>query len=269
MSYTSNLTFSEPVDVIYGVGGKWAIKYGLTGSYPNQFSTIAKTEEFFGGDPNPQSNSANLLYIRPQSPWELKMLHGSRYCIAVYPERIKRMLAPFGASIDYNPSLVVNVDYTQANLVAPSFPAKTTDYAVLLYECDDLTSFKKGFSLVTNMRLYIGDDFNQTSMTPPTGLSSPFYPPCSLFAPEKRYGTDLDPFEVKIVGQLGHLGGDTGKGGAQVHLLDLKMGSEEETSKDRINVNLKPITHPAELPPITMMNWLVVIEERRKEFYSN
>jgi hypothetical protein len=32
-------------------------------------------------------------------------------------------------------------------------------------------------------------------------------------------------------------------------------------------VNLKPIKHPAELPPITMMNWLVVLEERRKEFY--
>ena len=26
------------------------------------------------------------------------------------------------------------------------------------------------------------------------------------------------------------------------------------------------ITHPAELPPITMMNWLVLIEERRGEF---
>ena len=252
----------KPVDLICGVGGKWAVKYGVTGE-------VLINEAFFGGDPNPESNSANLFYYRPHSPWELKMLHGSRYCIAVYPERIQRMLAHLGGSIQYNPSLVVNVDYTQANIVAPTFPAKPTDYAVLLYECDDLTSFEKGFSLVTNMRLYIGDDFNQVSMTPPTGsgLTSPFYPPCSLFAPEKRYGTDLDPFEVKITGQLGHLGGDTGKNGAQVHLLDLKMGSEEETSKDRIDVNLKPITHPCELPPITMMNWLVVIEERRKEFY--
>jgi hypothetical protein len=33
-------------------------------------------------------------------------------------------------------------------------------------------------------------------------------------------------------------------------------------------VNLRPITHPAELPPVTMMNWLVVIEERRKMFYT-
>lgn len=264
---TGTYTFNDPVDLIYGVDGKWAVKYGVTGT------NITVDEDFFGGDPNPSSNSTNLLYYRPQAPWELKMLHGTRYCIAVYPERIKRLLAHVGGSSttpENNPSLVVNVDYTQANIVAPSFPATATDYAVLLYECDDLTDFKNGFSLVTNMRLYIGDDFNQVSMTPPTGsgLSSPFYPPCSLFAPEKRYGTDLDPFEVKITGQLGHLGGDTGKGGAQVHLLDLKMGSEAETAKDRINVNLKPILHPCELPPITMMNWLVVIEERRKEFYT-
>ena len=38
---------------------------------------------------------------------------------------------------------------------------------------------------------------------------------------------------------------------------------------NRITVNLRPITHPAELPPITMMNWLVVLEERRKEFIGN
>jgi hypothetical protein len=33
-------------------------------------------------------------------------------------------------------------------------------------------------------------------------------------------------------------------------------------------VNLRPITHPAELPPVTMMNWLVMVEERRKQFYT-
>ena len=34
----------------------------------------------------------------------------------------------------------------------------------------------------------------------------------------------------------------------------------------QITVNLRPIVHPAELPPITMMNWLVVLEERRREY---
>jgi hypothetical protein len=34
----------------------------------------------------------------------------------------------------------------------------------------------------------------------------------------------------------------------------------------RVQVNLRPIRHPAELPPITMMNWLVLLQERRREF---
>jgi hypothetical protein len=37
---------------------------------------------------------------------------------------------------------------------------------------------------------------------------------------------------------------------------------------DKVDVNLSPITHPAALPPITLMNWLVVVEERRAEFYT-
>jgi hypothetical protein len=107
--------------------------------------------------------------------------------------------------------------------------------------------------------------------TPPagSGLPSPFYPPASLFAPEKRYGTEFDPFKVQLSGQMGHLGGESDDPNAQpVHLLDLKMASEETAAAANIDVNLRPITHPAELPPVTMMNWLVMIEERRKAFYT-
>ena len=99
-------------------------------------------------------------------------------------------------------------------------------------------------------------------------MPSPFYPPASLFAPEKRYGTDFDPYKVEVAGQIGHLKGDDGSGNNPVHLLDFKMASETNAAAANIDVNLRPITHPAELPPITMMNWLVVIEERRKIFYS-
>jgi hypothetical protein len=35
---------------------------------------------------------------------------------------------------------------------------------------------------------------------------------------------------------------------------------------DKITVNLEPIKEVDKLPPITMMNWLVLIEERRSEF---
>jgi hypothetical protein len=31
-------------------------------------------------------------------------------------------------------------------------------------------------------------------------------------------------------------------------------------------MNLTAISHPAELPPITMKNWLIVVEEMNSEF---
>ena len=65
---------------------------------------------------------------------------------------------------------------------------------------------------------------------------------------------------------MGSLAG--GNSGQEVHLLDMKTASESDVDHDQIEVNLAPIKHPAALPPITMMNWLVVLEERRREYYE-
>ena len=257
---------SAPMDVAYGGDGKFVYLRGLTGDITFDEATF--------GDPNP--GGAKRGYTRPALPFEVKLLHGEKRSICVYPERLPAFVTALGgSSAAYNNSLVVNVDYSSSGLnniaYKPAIPCTENDYGVLMTECDDLRTFTKGFSIVTNMRLYIGDDFNIMPTTVPTGsgLASPFYPPASLFAPEKRYGTDHDPFRVELSGQVGHLGGDTGAAGTPVHLLDLKMGSETNAAASKIDVNLKPITHPAELPPITMMNWLVMIEERRKAFYNS
>jgi hypothetical protein len=87
-----------------------------------------------------------------------------------------------------------------------------------------------------------------------------------LFAPEKRYGAEIDPYAVKIGGQIGSLAGDDAAN--PVRPLDSKTVSGFNLTANRITVNLRPIRHPAELPPVTMMNWLVVLEERRTEFVS-
>lgn len=96
-------------------------------------------------------------------------------------------------------------------------------------------------------------------------------PPCSLFAPEKRYGVDVNPFGVSLSGQIGSLAvGDkvnTGDTVKTVRPLDSKNMAGTAIASDRIEVNLSPLLHPAELPPITMMNWLVLLEERRSEYY--
>jgi hypothetical protein len=69
---------------------------------------------------------------------------------------------------------------------------------------------------------------------------------------------------VDVSGQLGSLASEDATTPSRP--LDVKKGSGFDVDRGRIVVNLRPITHPAEMPPIAMMNWLVVIEERRAEF---
>jgi hypothetical protein len=252
------------VDVAYGKNGTYAFQNGVTGS-------ITFENARFG---DPLVGVFKAGYYRPSYPFEIKTLASGKICVAVYPKRFENFLKSLNADgPDVNNSLVVNVDYTTATgsvwLTKPSIPSTELDYGVILQECEDLTSFTKGFSLVTNLRTYIGSDFNTVPATPPAGYNpaGAFYPPCSLFTPEKRYGVDVDPFAVSVGGQLGSLASETAAN--PVRPLDSKSMSGAAIGADRITVNLKPITHPAELPPITMMNWLVVLEERRKEFISN
>lgn len=256
-----DFTFPSKVDVAYGADGLFVFRRGVSGTVTFNNATF--------GDPNVGTFKGG--YVRPSAPFDVTRLHDTKHCVEVFPQRFPAFLAAIGADNSaVNHSLAVNVDYlSSVFLQKPAIPCTELDYGVILRECADLTNFTKGFSLVTNLRLYIGDDFNTMETPPPSGsgIPTPFYPPCSLFAPEKRYGANVDPFRLKISGQMGSLAGDNGVSGDSVHLLDMKMGSEGAAGHDKVEVNLAPISHPAALPPITMLNWLVVIEERRKEFH--
>jgi len=252
--------FDHPVDVAYGANGQFAFQSGVSGS-------VTFDNARFG---DPIVGVFKAGYYKASYPWEVKLLHDAKPCIELYPERIPDFLSWIGADgPEVNNSICINVDYpSDPDIREPAYPCDDGDIGVILMECGDLTGFSKGFSLVTNLRLYIGDDFNVVETTPPagSGLPTPYYPPASLFSPEKRYGTEVDPYRLSIKGQMGSLAGDDST--QPVRLLDLKLGSEAEAASDRIEVNLKPISHPAALPPVNMMNWLVVIEERRREFYG-
>ncbi|WP_353415553.1 hypothetical protein, partial [Haloferula helveola] len=254
--------FEQPVDVAYGKNGSYYFEEEVVGSVTFENARF--------GDPLVGTFKAG--YYRPSYPFEVKMLHDAKPCIEVYPERFPDFLAQLGAdSVEVNHSLSINVDYPgSAYLQKPSIPCTELDYGVILKECGDLTPYPKGFSLVTNLRLYIADDFNVAETTPPagSGIPTPYYPPCSLFAPEKRYGAEDIPFRLKLGGQMGSLAGGADTGTESVHLFDLKTAMEGDVAHDKIEVNLSPIKHPAALPPISMMNWLVVLEERRSEMYT-
>ncbi len=276
----SALDSGRPVDVAYGVSGGYTFRQSLSG-------TIAFNNNTFG---DPKVGASKAGYWRTRGPSEIKTLASGQKCVAVYPERIPALLTAMGAAGPaINNSLVVNVDYSSTGLnnaakYKPYIPCTSNDYGVILRECGNLTPFTKGFSLVTNLRLYIGDDFNTAAITAPSGYTPPvtaanptgsYFPPCSLFSPEKRYGVDVNPFAVDLRGQVGSLAKvDKVKASNEdrtvpvVRPLDSKDLSGTAIDPSQITVNLSPITHPAQLPPITMMNWLVVLEERRKEFVS-
>jgi len=255
---------STAVDLAYGKNGTYAYQTGMSGS-------ITFNNARFG---DPLVGTIKSGYFRPSYPFELKALPSGKTCIAVYPMRFAAFLTALGAdSLAVNNSLVVNVDYTAATgsllLTKPSIPSTDLDYGVILLQCSDLTSFTKGFSMITNLRLYVGDDFNVVTTTPPTGYTptGPYYPPSSLFAPEKRFGSDTDPYGVNISGQIGSLVSESAS--VPVRPLDSKTMSGATMTASQIQANLSPITHPANLPPIFMMNWLVLLEERRGEFYTS
>ena len=257
----SSVNFNTPVDVAYGAGGSYFYRSGVSGS-------VLFSNDNFG---NPIVGTPKNGYFRPRFPFEVKNLSNGKICVAVYPERFAIFMNLIGAdSLAVNNSLAINVDYVNsANLTKPLIPSTSTDYGVILQECADLTSFTKGFSLVTNLRLHIGDDFNDVATTPPTGYTPPngaaFYPPTSLFAPEKRYGADLDPLAVEFSGRVGSVASETAA--TPIRPLDTTTVSGISMSGSQTSMNLSTIRHPAELPPIFMMNWLIVLEEKRSEFY--
>jgi hypothetical protein len=257
-------TFNDVVDVAYGKNGRYYFQTDVTGP-------VAFTNARFG---DPIVGTFKGGFFRPSPPYRVKMLPSGKICIAIYPQRIAAYLNLLGANnTTVNNSLVVNVDYTSAtgstNLVKPSIPCTDLDYGLIIQESADLSSFPRGFSLVTNLRTYFGDDFNVVPVAPPAGYTpaGDYYPPVSMFMPEKRFGVEVDPYGVNLAGQLGSLASETAA--EPVRPIDSLAVSGSALPANRIRVNLRPITHPAELPPITMKNWLVVLEELRKEFIDD
>lgn len=261
----------------YSVGAQQcAMKLDVTGviSATDQTPTFVQFTYKKGGvdvqDPPMAVDPIAWSTASPQVPFDVVVLSGSRPCVVVKPELFKAYLASKGADdLSVNNSIAVNANYRtgSVDVKKPFFPCSSgpnEDIGLILTDCTDLTDFTKGFSLVTNLRLYIADDFNIKATTPPTGITGTFYPPASLFAPERRFGSADEPWKVEHSGSVGSLAGnDQSSTSSSVYLLDLKTGGGNMMASDKISVNLKPVTHPGALPPITAMNWLIVLEEKR------
>lgn len=218
------------------------------------------TETFSKGDNWPNQNQPD----GESFPFHVENSYSGRPCIAVYAETLAAWLIDRDAGhFDINKSISINVDYVNnPSIEKPPFPTTGGDMAVMLLNAKDLTMFSDGLSLVTNMRLIFADDVNITPTTAPPGVTVPageqYYPPLSFFAPEKRYGDSGIALKIDLDGQLGSLA----KGNTDpVRIGDLKSGTADEIIPENISAKLKIIEHPAALPPVNLMNWMVAVRE--------
>lgn len=198
-------------------------------------------------------------------PFQTEELDDEKIALVTNIDRIPDFLSSLGGAADVteNNSLHLVVEPDSDSNVGGVGPVDIEDLAVTLRGGKDLRSFTNGLSIVTNLRLYVGESLNVYTLPAPNNSGLPsgaeFYPPLSLFAPEKRFGETLAvDGRVKIEGQLNSLEIDQTK---VVNPLDIQGAGERSLTGDKIQAELKSLRSPAELPPIHQMNWLVIIEE--------
>lgn len=245
------------------------VAFGTSGAfyYKKTTGVVVFTAEGFG---LPSGTPGTGFYLpasggRSSLPFDTDEVDSTppQQCVIIYPERFANYLALLGApGTAVNHSVVVNVDYSDTgiknNALAPEPTPKNNEIGLVVYECENLSSFPNGFSIVSSLRTWIGDDFNGVSIAPPAGYSptGPFYPPTSIYCPEIRYGVSNNVLAISVDGSVHSLAsGANSRPVAATSRDGTTMGAGD------ITMNLSRITHPAELPPITMMNWLVVLEE--------
>jgi len=133
---------------------------------------------------------------------------------------------------------------------------------VILTDAENLAMARKGFSIVTNSHLVVASNINNENATftvdADTGdtvetAAPPI--PFSLFAPTTQFGRYNYANKIEITGQIT----STTKQGSS-YIADLKAG-DGIVSSDNIKATLESITDPTNLPPINMMNWMVVVRE--------
>lgn len=198
-------------------------------------------------------------------PFQTDELDNTRKALLIHLDRLPAFINSRSGTggLALNNSLYVMPLSGEPTVLIPSIPAAEADMAVSLRGGQDLTPFTAGFSLVSRYRVYIADTLNNVPATIPTNSGLPnghvFYPPLSIFAPEKRFGESLSvDHPVELTGQLNSLKTATTD---TVNPLEFMSGDDERIASNKIDANLTSLKSPAELPPIHLMNWLVTIEE--------
>lgn len=154
-----------------------------------------------------------------------------------------------------------NNSFDNRNIPPSNFPSDETDFALIITNSADLSAYRNGLTIITPFRVYFADDFNTVPTTPPagSGITGEWFPPVSVFAPEKRFGILDTSGRIEIKGQIGFMP-DSGTG-EDIHPLDLRDGGTNLVDASSISADLEEISRIEDLPPISSISWLTTIEE--------
>lgn len=229
---------------------------------------------------NAPGQEANTVPDRwPLSPagddWfvQTQILPNGRTCITLDLEKLPGFLAQIEMDdVAINNSLWIGPNYTATEIAdagvpprkAP-FPSNNDDMALLITGSTDLSAYTNGLSIVTPLRIYFADNFNDVPTTPPagSGITEDWFPPVSVYAPEKRFGIQNTSGIIDVSGQIGYLPTNIDTTSEVLHPLDLKDGGTDSVVSGNIKATLNEIQRVEDLPPINSMSWLTVIEEIR------
>ncbi len=202
---------------------------------------------------------------------QTRTLPNGRPCLTLDLEVLPAFLARAGlGGVDVNNSIWIGPNHTTTESdaigIPPSasnFPSTNNDMSLIITGSNDLSQFTNGLSIITPMRIYFDDNFNDVPATPPagSGITGIWFPPTSIYAPEKRFGLQTTPGQIQVQGQIGLLPANNG---SQItNPLDFRDGGTDNLNPTAIQANLTSIQQIEDLPPINALSWLTVIEEIR------
>ena len=212
-----------------------------------------------GGQSWPRTPAGDDWFVQPGT------LPNGRDCIELDLEKLPDFLTQITADdASINNSIWIGPNYGYGGVDQASYPSLDTDTALLIKKSTDLSAYVNGLTIITPYRVYFADNFNDTPVVPaPAGATldanGNWYPPVSVYAPEKRFGIQNTSGNIQIAGQVGYLPSDTNT--ATVNPLDLKDGGTNTVTPSSISAQLTGITEVMDLPPVNAMNWLTTIEE--------
>lgn len=237
-------------------------------------------DEFRGGMPWAAAPSGDEWPVQANDAAPHNLPDGRRY-LTLDLEKIPAFLAKIGADdTSVNNSIWVGPRYqhsgdlrdrdpsnpfNNSNIAAPNFPSTSADFALIITKSSDLSGFPNGLTIVTPWRVYFADNFNTVQTAPPagSGITGAWYPPVSVYAPEKRFGITNTSADIAIIGGVGSLPSDSSTT-STVYPLDLKDGGTDSVNPATIRADLSAIERVEDVAPVNSMSWLTVIEEVRQ-----